>query len=57
MLVYSGLLNKHSFETNGESLCIYGDLTYPLRVHLQAEFRGGNLSAQRKEGNMSMSQV
>ena len=60
MLADSGLLNmlqQHSFDTNGNPLCIYGDPAYPLRVHLQAGFRGANLSAQQKEWNKSMSQV
>ena len=37
MLADSGLLatlQQHSFETNGNPLCIYGDPAYPLRVHL-----------------------
>ena len=53
----SGLLNMHSFETNGKLLFIYGDPTYPLGVHLQAGFRASNLCAPQKDWNMFMSQV
>ena len=60
MLTDSGLLNKlqqHSFDSNGNPLCIYGDPAYPLRVHLQTGFRGANLTAQQRDWNKYMSQV
>ena len=60
MLAESGLLNElqqHSHTPHGRSLCIYGDPAYPLRVQLQAPFRGPGLTAQQKEFNKSMSQV
>ena len=60
MLADSGLLDslrQHSFDTNGNPLCIYGDPAYPLRVHLQMGFRGNNLTVQQEEWNKSMSEV
>ena len=47
MLAISNLLPRlqaHSHRVNGGPLCIYGDPTYPLRVHLQAPFRGNNIT-------------
>jgi len=32
-------LESNAFSTTGEAMCIYGDPTYPLRIHLQAPFR------------------
>ena len=43
MLIDSGLLNQlqqYSFGLNKRSLYIYGDPSNPLRVHLQAGFKG-----------------
>ena len=60
MLADSGLLNlllQHSFDTNGNPLCIYDDPAYPLRVHLQACFKGANLTVQQKAWNKNMSEV
>lgn len=60
MLADSGLLNllqQHSYDSNGNPLCIYGDPAYPLRVHLQSCFKGANLNAQQKDWNKSMSEV
>ena len=60
MLAESGLLDDlelHSFAPNGDPLCIYGDPAYPLRVHLQAGFKGANLTPQQKEWNKQMSAV
>ena len=40
----SGLLDQlqeHAW-SNNNPLCIYGDLAYPLSVHLQAPFRSAN---------------
>ena len=38
-------------------LCIDGDPAYPLRPHLQAPFRGNNLTNDQIEWNKSMSAV
>jgi hypothetical protein len=39
------------------SFCIYGDTAYGIRTHLQAPFKGNNLSNSKKEFNDSMSKV
>ena len=61
MLADSGLLNElqqFSFSPRtGLPLCIYGDPAYPLRVHLQAPFRGNHLTQLQKDFNKSMSSV
>ena len=36
-------LKQHAW-SNNNPFCIYGDPAYPLSVHLQAPFRGANLS-------------
>ena len=54
MLMDSGLLNQlqqYSFGQNQRPLCIYGDPAYPLRVHLQAGFKGARLSQQQIDWN------
>lgn len=38
-------------------LCIYGDPAYPVRVHLQFPFRGGQLTQPETAFNASMSSV
>ena len=60
MLMDSGLLNQlqqYSFGQNQRPLCIYGDPAYPLRVHLQAGFKGARLSQQQIDWNTRMSEV
>lgn len=60
MLAESGLLaelQQHSRGPDGRNLCIYGDPAYPLRIQLQAPFRGPGLTNQEKDFNKSMSQV
>ncbi|XP_028410552.1 uncharacterized protein LOC114533250 [Dendronephthya gigantea] len=60
MLADSGLLNdleNHAFSADGEPMCIYGDPAYPLRVHLQAPFRGAVMTPAMEEFNRSMSTV
>ena len=60
MLMDSSLLNQlqqHSFGQNQRPLCIYGDPAYPLRVHLQAGFKGARLSQQQIDWNTRMSEV
>ena len=59
MLHESGLLNdlrRVPFH-NGQPLCLYGDPAYPLGVHLQAPFKGNNLTPQMELYNKSMSEV
>ena len=59
MLARSGvmpLLEQHSFDSQGNSLCIYGDAGYPLRRYLQTPFLG-NLTQQQKDFNEAMSKV
>ena len=60
MLADSELLRElmlHSFSPNGTPLCIYGDPAYPLRVHLQAGFKGAQLTPQQDLWNTRMSAV
>jgi len=60
MLRMSGLLDnlqQHSFDTSGQPLCIYGDPAYPLRIHLQGPYKGGQLTFDQEEFNSSMSKV
>ena len=59
MLRHSGLLDQlqlHAQTPNGEPVCLYDDPAYPLRVHLQAPFRG-NLNPLQEEFNSQMSKV
>ena len=58
MLAASGVLNEleqHSFEPTGNSLCIYRDPAYPLRIHLQTPFRGANITPIQHSWNKAMS--
>ena len=51
MLVQSNILNdlrRYSISTTGQTLCIYGDPAYPLRVNLQTPFRGAVLTNDEK---------
>ena len=60
MLMMSGLLTQlqqHSFNPNGDILCVYGDPAYPLRPQLQAPFKGARLTPDQLAWNESMSQV
>ena len=60
MLMDSGLSNqlqKYSFGQNQRPLCIYEDPAYPLRVHLQAGFKGTRLSQQQVDWNTRMSEA
>ena len=47
----------HSFDRAGNILCIYGDPAYPLCPHLQAPFRGNNLTNDQIGWNKSMGAV
>ena len=60
MLRMSGLLHnlqQHSFDTSGQPLCIYGDQAYPLRIHLQGPYKGGQLTDDQEQFNSSVSKV
>ena len=49
MLAQSNLLSQlqqFAHTPNGEPVCLYGDTTYPLRIHLQAPFRGNRTPQQ-----------
>ena len=58
MLAMSGLLpqlEQHSFSSDGQVLCIYGDLAYPHRLHLQCPFPAARLTQEQQAFNESMS--
>ena len=58
MLAMSGLLpqlEQHSFSPDGQVLCIYGDLAYPHRLHLQCPFPAARLTQEQQAFNESMS--
>ena len=60
MLAQSGVLDKLercSFNTQGNIMCIYGDPAYPIRPHLQVPFRGAMVTEMQRQWNKSMSQV
>lgn len=60
MLAESGLLHdleEHAFSPTDQPMCLYGDLAYPLRVHLQAPFREGPITPEMAGYNQSMSSV
>ena len=57
MLAYSGLLQQleqHSHNLYEEPMCLYGDPTYPLRIHLQGPF--AKPTPDRLKYNKDMSQ-
>ena len=59
MLRMSDLLTKlslNAWDTNGNPLCLYGDLAYPLRIHFQCPFRNIRLTEEQQNFNKSMSQ-
>ena len=59
VLAESSLLNQlqqHAW-SNNNPLCIYGDPAYPFSVHLQAPFRGANLTQDQKRFSTAMSSV
>ena len=60
MLAMSNLLTQlqqYAHTPNGNPLCLYGDPAYPLRVHLQAPYRGNNLTILQQAFNTAMSNV
>ena len=57
MLADSGLLHdlqRFAFSPTGQPMCIYGDLAYPLRVHLQTPFRHLPLAPPMQDYNESI---
>ena len=58
-LAESGLLNQLQQDawSFNNPLCIYGDPASPHSVHLQAPFRGANLTQDQKRFNTAMSSV
>lgn len=50
-------LAQFAFSPAGQEMCIYGDLAYPLRTHLQYPFRYGVLTKKMEEFNASMGSV
>ena len=60
MLADSGLLaelEQFSYSPEGNPLCIYGDLAYPHRIHLQKAFQEENITEEMRLFNTSMSRV
>ena len=60
MLADSGLLHllqRHAVSSFGQSMCIYGDPAYPLRLHFQTPFRNAVLTPDMQAFNASMSAV
>ena len=57
MLADSGLLHDlqwFALSPTGQPMCIYGDLAYPLRVHLQTPFRHLPLAPPMQDYNESI---
>ena len=60
MLVDSNFLrdlDMNAYSPTGQPMCVHGDPAYPLRVHLQAPFRRGNLTHAMQQYNSGMSAV
>ena len=59
MLASSGLLQDLQLYAfyNDKPICLYGDLAYSLRMHLQAPYRNRQLTVHMQEFNKSMSAV
>ena len=60
MVADSGLLGdlqRFAFSPTGRPMCIYGDMAYPLRVHLHTPFRHLPLAPPMQEYNESMNSV
>ena len=60
MLAESGLLNllqENAYSQTGRSMCLYEDLAYPHRVHLQSPYRNAEISPQMQDFNKSTSSV
>jgi len=59
MLPESGLLqNLQQFAWNdGNPLCVYGDMAYPLSVHLQKPYANARLNEDQRNYNKAMSKL
>ena len=59
MLADSGLLQKlqQHAQFNLQPLCVYGDPTYPIYMHLQSSFRGANQNDAQGRYKKAMSSV
>ena len=60
MLAESHLLDdlrQYAFNLAGQPLCIYGDPSYTILVHLQCPFKNGVLTTQMEAYNTAMSSV
>ena len=51
------LLHQYSINQNGNQLCIYGDLVYPLRPQLQTLFSNLQLHPQQAACNTAMGKI
>ena len=51
------LLQQYSINQDGNQLCIYGDLAYPLRPQLQTPFSNPQLNPQKAACNTAMSKA
>lgn len=52
-----GDLERIAHSATGQALCIYDDPAYPLRIHLQAQFRDANLTDEVKAYSKATSSV
>lgn len=50
-------LEQFAFSPNGHPMCLYGNPSYPIRVHLQAPFKNAVLTQDKEAYNRSMSNV
>ena len=50
-------LEEHAVSPAGQPMCLYGDLAYPLRVHLQSPFREVPTTPEMAAYNQRMSAV
>ena len=50
-------LENCAHSPTSQDMCLYGDPSYPLRVHLQAPFRDARLTPGMEAFNLSMSRV
>lgn len=50
-------LQRRAFSPTGQAMSVYGDLAYPLNVHLQTPFWHGVLTPEMQQYNKDMSSV
>ena len=51
------VLRRRAFSPTGQPMSVYGDLAYPLDVHLQTPFQRGALTPAMQQYNKDMSSV